>query len=68
LQDLVKNLQEDNPQLQDQIDKFVDSLEEAKSQAEKEGLPFPPPDQMGAVGQMIHQMLKDKTTSPQTAP
>jgi small-conductance mechanosensitive channel len=61
MQDLMKNLQQDNPQLQEQINEFMNSLEQAKARAEKEGRPPPSPDQMGGMGQMMNPILKDRT-------
>ena len=63
LQDMVKRLEQDNPQLQQQIDQFVESLGQMNEQAEREGTP-PPLDHMGAIGPLMNQMLKDQSLAP----
>ena len=60
---MVKRLEQDNPQLQQQIDQFVESLGQMNEQAEREGTP-PPLDHMGAIGPLMNQMLKDQSLAP----
>ncbi len=68
LQDMVQALKRDNPQLSEQIDQFMESLEEARQQAEKEGYPFPALDRLGSMGPLMEQMMRGKMGAPPSAP
>jgi len=58
LDEMVERLREENPQAQDQIDRFLDSLEDAKEKARESGRPFQPMENLGELGVMMEQMMK----------
>lgn len=64
LQEMVQALKRDNPELRDQIDQFMESLEEARRRAEQEGTPFPPLDPKGVMAPFMDQMIRSRTLGP----
>jgi hypothetical protein len=60
LAEIAERLREENPQVQDQIDQFMDSLQEARDRAEESGRPLPPLEGLGSIGTLMQQMLKGR--------
>jgi uncharacterized phage infection (PIP) family protein YhgE len=66
---MVERLKEENPQAQDQIERLMDSFEEAKDQAQASGRPFPTVENLGELGVMMEQMMKTQPApEPPEAP
>lgn len=64
LQEMVQALKQDNPELRDHIDQFMESLEEARRRAEQEGTPFPPLDPKGVMAPFMEQIIRSRTLGP----
>ncbi len=60
LEELGEWLKEENPGTQDQVDQFMEYLEEAKDRAEETGQPFPELEGLEGMGMIMHQMFKGK--------
>jgi hypothetical protein len=58
LSEVAERLKEENPEVEDQIDEFLESLEEARMIAEENGEPFSPLEGMGDMRSIMHQLYK----------
>lgn len=59
LDDIVERLKRENPQVEEQIDQFLDSIEEAQQRARETGRPFPALQDLGELGSLLQQALDD---------
>jgi len=59
LNEVAERLREENPEVQDQIDQFVESLEQARESSE-EGNPIPSMQGLGNLGLIMQRMMKDR--------
>lgn len=59
IDDIVERLKRENPQLEEQIDQFLDSIEEAQQRARETGRPFPALQDLGELGSFLQQTLDD---------
>jgi hypothetical protein len=56
LDEIAERLKEKNPQIEEQIDEFLESLEEARMRAEESGEPIPPLEGLGDIRRFMRQM------------
>ena len=55
---IAERLKDQNPQVEEQIDEFLESLEEARMIAEENGTPIPPLEHLGDIQNLMNQMLQ----------
>ena len=60
LDEIAEKLKEENPEVQDQIDLFLESLEEARSQAEASGEDFEGMEKLGNMGAIMQRLMRGK--------
>ena len=56
--EIARRLREENPQLEEQIEEFLESLAEARQSAEEAGRPMPPLQELGNMRTLMQQMLR----------
>ena len=64
LEEIAEKLKAQNPQAEEQIDEFLESLEEARARAEESGHPIPPLEHLGDIQTLMKQMLEKGRMSP----
>jgi hypothetical protein len=64
LEELAEKLKEQNPQAQEQLDEFLESLGDMRMGAEQGGQPFSPPDGLGDMQTLMKQMLERGRMAP----
>ncbi len=64
LEELAEKLKEQNPQVQEQLDEFLESLGDMRMEAEQGGQPFSPPDGLGDMQTLMKQMLERGRMAP----
>ena len=64
LDKLAEKLKAQNPQVEEQIDEFLESLEDVRMRAEQEGRPIPPLDGLGDMQTLMKQMFEKGRMSP----
>ena len=64
LDEIAERLKDENPQAEEQIDEFLESLEELRMRAEENGEPIPPLEQLGDTHILMKQMLEKGRMSP----
>ncbi len=60
LAEMAERMKEANPNAEEQIDRFLDSLEEARRKAEESGLPMVPPGGPGNMMRFLEQLHRDQ--------
>lgn len=63
LDDIVERLKRENPEIEEQIDQFLESIEEAQQRARETGRPFPAVEDLGEIGSLLQQTLDDQPGS-----
>jgi hypothetical protein len=58
LSEIAERLIEENPEVEDQIDEFLETLEEARLRAEESGEPFSPLEGLGDVRTLMHELYR----------
>jgi len=61
---IAEKLKDQNPQAEEQIDEFLESLEEARISAEEGGAPMPPLEHLGNIQTLMNQMFQKGRMSP----
>ena len=64
LDKIAEKLKDQNPQVEEQIDEFLESLEEARMRAEEDGSPIPGLEGLGDMQTLMKQMLEKGGMSP----
>ena len=64
LDKIAEKLKDQNPQVEEQIDEFLEALKEARMRAEESGQPMPPLEQLGDIQTLMRQMLEKGRMSP----
>jgi hypothetical protein len=64
LDKLVEKLKDQNPQVQEQVDQFLESLDEIRAKAEERGQPLPSFEGLGDMQSLMDQMLEDGRMAP----
>lgn len=64
LDKLAEKLKDQNPQVQEQIDQFMESLEDMRMRAEESGQPIPNLDELGDMQTLMKEMLEKRGMSP----
>jgi hypothetical protein len=67
LGEIAERLIEENPEVEDQIDEFLETLEEARIRAEESGQPFSPLEGLGDMRTLMHELYRGGRSRPQTA-
>jgi hypothetical protein len=58
LNEIAERLREANPEVEEQIDEFLETLEEARISAEENGEPFSPLEGLGDMRTIMHQLYR----------
>jgi len=58
LDEIAEKLKEENPRAAEQIDEFLDTLEDMRIMAEESGEPMPPLDQLGDIQTLMKHMVE----------
>jgi len=61
---IAERLKDQNPQVEEQIDEFLESLEQARMIAEENGTPIPPMEHLGDIQNLMNQVLQQGRMSP----
>ncbi len=64
LDKIAEKLKDQNPLVEEQIDEFLESLEDARMRAEEGGMPIPPLEHLGDMQTLMKQMLEKGRMSP----
>lgn len=68
LDEIAEKLKAANPQAEEQIDEFLESLEETRRRAEESGSSIPPLEQLGKMRNQINRILRQGRMSPGQEP
>jgi len=64
LDEIAERLKDENPLVKEQIDEFLESLEELRMRAEESGEPIPPLEQLGDMQILMKRVLETGRMSP----
>ena len=64
LNEIAERMGADNPQVQEQIDRFLESMEESRQRAEEQGYSVPPMEGLGGMGMIMQQLMKGRNKPP----
>jgi hypothetical protein len=64
LDEIAEKLKADNPQVEEQIEEFLDSLDDIRMKAEEAGSQFPPPEGLGNMQNLMRQMMNKGRMPP----
>jgi hypothetical protein len=64
LDEIAEKLKEQNPQVAEQIDEFMESLEDMRMRAQESGQPMPPLEHLGDIQTLMKRILEKGRMSP----
>lgn len=64
LDEIAERLKDKNPQIEEQIDEFLEALEDMRISAEESGQPLPPLDQLGGIQTLMKHMIEKGRMAP----
>jgi len=67
LSEIAEKLREANPEVEEQIDEFLENLEDARISAEESGEPFSPLEGLGDMGTLMHQLYRGRNPPAERA-
>jgi hypothetical protein len=68
MDEIAERLKDENPQVAEQIDEFLESVEDMRMRAEESGQPVPPLDHLGDIKTLMKNMLERGRMSPGQEP
>lgn len=68
LDEIAEKLKEQHPQVAEQIDEFMESLEDMRMRAQESGQPMPPLEHLGDIQTLMKKMLEKGRMSPGQEP